>query len=171
MNPLLTYRPREGVVFGTVAGQAIQLATLRNHAGMEAWRQAARSSGPVAPDVTDWPKKQEIRTGAVRAGTVEHRLAVAENAALEIYDYPGAYAQRFDGVGPGGAAAGSTSHRHHGRVVWVKLTIKTRFPDGGVCLHGPPPCGNPRCIVIVQDWDWLFHALKTARQVSMVVEL
>ena len=34
MSPLLTYRPREGVVFGTVAGQAIQLTTLRNQAGM-----------------------------------------------------------------------------------------------------------------------------------------
>ena len=172
MSPLLTYRPREGVVFGTVAGQAIQLATLRNHAGMEAWWQAARSSGPVAPDVTDWPKMQELRTGAVRAGTLGHKLTVAENAALEIYDYPGEYAQRFDGVDPGGAAAGgSTNHRHHGRVIWVKLTTKTRFPDGGVCLHGPPPCGNPGCIVIVQHWDSLFQALKTARHVSIVVEL
>ena len=45
-----------------------------------------------------------------------------------------------------------------------KLTIKTGFPGGGFCLHGPPPCGNPRCIVIVQDWDSLFQALKTARQ-------
>ena len=67
MSPLLTYRPREGVVFSTVAGQAIRLATLRNHAGMEAWCEAARSAGPVAPDVTDWPKVQELRTGAVSA--------------------------------------------------------------------------------------------------------
>jgi hypothetical protein len=154
-----------------VAGQAIRLATLRNQAGIGEWHQAARSSGAVAPDVVDWPKMQELRTGGVPAGPVGHRLTVAENAALEIYDYPGAYAQRFDGVDQGGAAGGSTNHRHHGRVVWVKLTIKTRFPDGGVCLHGPPPCGNPRCIVIVQQWDSLFQALKTARQVSIVVEL
>ena len=88
MSSLITYRPREGVVFGTVAGQAIRLATLRNHAAMGAWRQAAGSSGPVAPRVTDWPKAQEIRTGAMPAGTVGHSLTVAENAALEIYDYP-----------------------------------------------------------------------------------
>lgn len=138
MSSLITYRPREGVVFGTVAGQAIRLATVRDHAAVGAWRQAAGSSGPVAPRVTDWPKLQEIRTGGVPAGAVEHRLTVAQNAALEIYDYPGAYAQRFDGVGPGGAAGGSTNHRHHARVVWVKFTIKTTFPEGGLCLHGPP---------------------------------
>jgi hypothetical protein len=170
MSSLLTYRPREGVVFGTVAGQAIRLATLRSQTGMGAWHQAARSSGPVAPDVADWPKVQELRTGGVPAGRLGHKLTAAENAALEIYDYPGEYAQRFDGVAPGGAG-GSANHRHHGRVVWVKSTIKTGFPDAGFCLHGPPPCGNPRCIVIVQKWDWLFQALKTARQVSIVVEL
>ena len=114
MSPLLTYRPREGVVFGTVAGQTIRLATLRNQAGIGEWHQAARSSGAVAPDVMDWPKMQELRTGGVPAGPVGHRLTVAENTALEIYDYPGAYAQRFDGVDQGGAAGGSTNHRHHG---------------------------------------------------------
>lgn len=152
----LTYRPREGIVFGTVAGRAIRLATLRNHAGQDiaAWRQAA---GSVAPRVTDWPKTQELRSGAVPAGAVRHRLTVAENAALEVYDYPGAYAQRFDGVDPDGAAR----HRHHHRVVWVK----------GLHFHGPPGCGSPRCLVIGQDWDSLFQALKIAGQLSIVVEL
>jgi hypothetical protein len=172
MSSHLIYRPREGAVFGTVAGKSIRFAALRNQAGMdmEAWRQAARSSGTVARNVTDWPKMQELPTG-VSAGAVRHRLTVAENAALEIYDYPGTYAQRFDGVGPGRAAGGSANHPHHGSVVWVKLTAKTGFPAGGFCIHGPPPCSNPRCIVIVQDWGSLFRALKTARQVSIVVEL
>jgi hypothetical protein len=168
----LTYRPREGIVFGTVAGQATRLATLRNQAGMdmEAWRQAAQSAG-TAPHVMEWPKTQELRSGSVPAGAVQHRLRVAENAALEIYDYPGTYAQRFDGVDPGGGAGGSANHPHHRRVVWVKLALKAGFPGGGFCLHGPPPCGRPRCIVIVQDWDSLFHALKTASRVSIDIEL
>jgi hypothetical protein len=172
MSSHLIYRPREGAVFGTVAGKSIRFAALRNQAGMdmEAWRQAARSSGTVARNVTDWPKMQELRTG-VLAGAARHRLTVADNAALEIYDYPGAYAQRFDGVDPGRATGGSANHSHHGRVVWVKLPVKAGFPGGGFCIHGPPPCGNPRCIVIVQDWDLLFQALKTARRVSMAVEL
>jgi type VI secretion system secreted protein VgrG len=39
---------------------------------------------------------------SVPVGTVSHKLKVAGNDALEIYDYPGGYAQRFDGVAPGG---------------------------------------------------------------------
>ena len=164
----LTYRPREGILFGTVAGRTIRLATLRNQPAieMETWRQAAQSAGAR---VMGWPRLQEIRTG-IPAGPVQHSLTVAENAALEIYDYPGAYAQRFDGVDPGGAAGGS-NHPHHARVVWVKLATRTRFPGGGFHLHGPPPCGNPRCIVIGQDWESLFHALKTTGRVSIAVEL
>ena len=76
--------------------------------------------------ITSWQKTQELRSGrftlrdhcfetpgksleatrsgidSVAVGTVTHRLQVAGNAKLEIYDYPGEYAQRFDGVGPGG---------------------------------------------------------------------
>jgi hypothetical protein len=163
----LTYRPREGILFGTVAGRAVWLATLRNQPAlaMDTWRQAAHS----ADRVIGWPKLQEIRTG-MPAGPVQHRLTVAENAALEIYDYPGAYAQRFDGVDPGGGSGGS-NHPHHGRVVSVKLDTRTRFPGGGFHFHGPPPCGNPRCIVIGQDWELLFQALKATGRVSIAVEL
>lgn len=173
MSAHLTYRPREGAVFGTVAGKLIRLATLRSQAGMnmEAWRQAAQPSGAVQPSVTDWNKAQEFRAGKWATGAIGNRLTVAENAALEIYDYPGAYAQRFDGVDPGGGADGSANHRHYGRVVRVKPTLKAGFPRGGFHIHGPPPCANPRCIVILQDWDSLFQALKTARQISLVVEL
>ena len=32
-----------------------------------------------------------------------HKLKVGGNASYELYDYPGGYAQRFDGIGPGGA--------------------------------------------------------------------
>jgi type VI secretion system secreted protein VgrG len=38
----------------------------------------------------------------VQAGTVGHPLKVASNDQLEVYEYPGLYAQRFDGVTPGG---------------------------------------------------------------------
>jgi type VI secretion system secreted protein VgrG len=39
--------------------------------------------------------------GTVQVGTVTHSLTVG-NTDLEIYDYPGGYAQRFDGMDPGG---------------------------------------------------------------------
>ena len=73
-----------------------------------------------------WEKLQELRSGkytlwdhcfelpkkhleaektiveTIQAGKVTHKLKVGGNDKLEIYDYPGAYAQRFDGVDPGG---------------------------------------------------------------------
>jgi type VI secretion system secreted protein VgrG len=38
----------------------------------------------------------------VTVGKASHKLKLAANAPLEIYDYPGEYAQRFDGVDRGG---------------------------------------------------------------------
>ena len=76
--------------------------------------------------VTSWLKKQELRTGrvtlhdhtfelphkdlkavsksqsGVTSGKAKHELALKANAELEMYDWPGQYAQRFDGVPPGG---------------------------------------------------------------------
>jgi type VI secretion system secreted protein VgrG len=40
--------------------------------------------------------------GSVAVGSVTHQLQVGGNGNLEIYDYPGEYAQRFDGVNKGG---------------------------------------------------------------------
>ena len=77
--------------------------------------------------VHSWEKRQEIRSGkytlwdqcfelpgqnleavkpvlaSVQVGTVSHTLKVAGNGKLELYDFPGGYAQRFDGITPGGS--------------------------------------------------------------------
>jgi type VI secretion system secreted protein VgrG len=76
--------------------------------------------------ITSWAKTQELRSGKytlwdhhfelphkhleanksitdrVQAGAVTHKLSVADNSKLELYDFPGKYAQRFDGVSGGG---------------------------------------------------------------------
>src|SRR5262249_8180525 len=76
--------------------------------------------------IYDWEKAQELRSGkftlwdhsfekpesnfaatkeiapSVKVGQVAHPLQVGGNGRLELYDYPGEYAQRFDGVSPGG---------------------------------------------------------------------
>jgi type VI secretion system secreted protein VgrG len=76
--------------------------------------------------ILHWEKSQDLRSGkytlwdhcfelpgkhleaektileTVQAGKVVHKLKVGGNDALEIYDFPGAYAQRFDGISPGG---------------------------------------------------------------------
>jgi type VI secretion system secreted protein VgrG len=82
---------------------------------------------PARPNsVFTWEKSQEVRSGkatlwdhhfetpgqtlegsatiqgSVQAGQVVHRLDVAGNDQLEIYDYPGGYAERFDGIDPSG---------------------------------------------------------------------
>jgi type VI secretion system secreted protein VgrG len=87
--------------------------------------------GGVRPEnrITEWDKTQELRAGkytlrdhcfqlsgknlearqtildAVPIGKVTHKLNVGGNDALEIYDYPGGYAQRFDDVDKGGGDA------------------------------------------------------------------
>ena len=43
-----------------------------------------------------------IQRRASRSATVTHKLKVGGNDKLELYDYPGGYAQRFDGIDPGG---------------------------------------------------------------------
>ena len=81
-----------------------------------------------ADRVFRWERVQELRSGkytlwdhcfelpnkhleaektvqeSVPVGTLTQKLKVGGNDKLEIYDYPGAYAQRFDGVDPGGGA-------------------------------------------------------------------
>jgi type VI secretion system secreted protein VgrG len=76
--------------------------------------------------VSDWQKTQELRSGeytlwdhcfempnnhleakrktldSVTVGKVTHKLNIGGNDQLEIYDYPGGYAQRFDGIDPNG---------------------------------------------------------------------
>ena len=80
-----------------------------------------------AQAVFTWEKTQELRAGkvtlhdynfqlpgdplegsavireSVGVGQITHMLRVGGNDGLEMYDYPGGYAQRFDGIGPGGA--------------------------------------------------------------------
>ncbi len=45
-------------------------------------------------------KNESVKTitDSVKIGKVEHKLKVGDNAMLEVYDWPGEYAQRFDGI-------------------------------------------------------------------------
>jgi len=81
--------------------------------------------------ITGWSKTQELRSGkvtlwdhcfelphkhleaekpvleTVKIGTITQKLKTGGNDQLEIYDYPGAYAQRFDGVDTSGGDSAS----------------------------------------------------------------
>ena len=87
---------------------------------------AFRTGGGREPRVFEWTKTQELRSGkvtlrdhafelphddleatspipaSVQVGGVRHQLLLPANQGLETYDFPGGYAERFDGVAPGG---------------------------------------------------------------------
>lgn len=44
---------------------------------------------------------QEMVDEELQIGDVTHKLKIGSNDRLELYDYPGGYAQRFDGIAPG----------------------------------------------------------------------
>jgi len=164
MRAQLSYRPREGIVSGVVAGRPVRMPTQRDHARVTAWekQQELRSGKVTLWDHTfESPHRHAERVKPLASpsptGPVGPKLTVVENATFDVYDWPGEYAQRFDGVP-------LPNHRHRGSAVYVR-------EQGGFCLHGMPPCGNPRCIVVVHDWDLLFEALKQTRQLTIVVEI
>jgi len=71
-----------------------------------------RSGASAQPRVLAWEKAQEVRAGKVtvrdydfelpRAPIEASALVAGGRASLEQYDFPGGFAQRFDGVDPGG---------------------------------------------------------------------
>jgi type VI secretion system secreted protein VgrG len=119
----------------------------------------ARGGMLLSDRVTSWEKTQEVRSGRVtlwdhtfevphdhleasaeiqskvKVGKVEHKLTAGEAGELEVYDYPAAVAQRFDGVSPGGEPQGDL------RQVFpdVERTVKIRMAEvaaGGLEVDG-----------------------------------
>ena len=114
--------------------------------------------------VHSWEKSQEIRSGkyrlwdqcfelpgknleaiqptldTVQVGTVSHKLKVANNDQLEQYEFPGAYAQRFDGIAPGGgdrAADIQNIFKDNSRTVTIRMQQET---TPGVTISGSSTC-------------------------------
>jgi type VI secretion system secreted protein VgrG len=115
--------------------------------------------------VTGWEKIQEIRSGActlwdhsfelpgnhleakettiatVPVGKVTHKLNLA-NDALEIYNYPGRYAQRFDGIDPGGGdRPADIQHIFDDRTRTVRLRMEQE-EVAGILIEGTSDCGQ-----------------------------
>nr|MBA4156213.1 type VI secretion system tip protein VgrG [Gemmatimonadota bacterium] len=114
--------------------------------------------------ILEWEKVQELSSGkyllwdhtfelphkhldaeqaiqeSVSLGAVNHKLKVADNAKLEIYDYPGEYAQRFDGVDPGGGDRAADLQKI---LQDNKRTVQIRMQEeaaAGVVIHGTSDC-------------------------------
>jgi type VI secretion system secreted protein VgrG len=116
--------------------------------------------------IYEWQKLQEIRSGkytlrdhcfempeknleatetmttSVSVGMVTHKLQVAHNDKLEIYDFPGRYANRFDGVSPGGgdqASKLSKIEQDNTRTVKIRMDQETA---PALTLTGQSSCGQ-----------------------------
>jgi type VI secretion system secreted protein VgrG len=115
--------------------------------------------------VTGWEKIQEMRAGectlwdycfeiptnhleakektivSVPIGKVTHKLNLA-NGDLEIYDHPGRYAQRFDGIDPsGGDRPADISHIFEDRTRTVRLRMEQEEVLG-IRIQGKGDCGQ-----------------------------
>jgi type VI secretion system secreted protein VgrG len=123
-------------------------------------------TGGNRPDdrVLAWDKMQELRSGkytlwdhcfelphkhleadktiqdSVAVGKVTHKLKVGGNESLELYDYPGEYAQRFDGVAPGGGDRPTDLQKifaDNKRTVEVRMQAEA-LPS--LVIHGQSAC-------------------------------
>jgi type VI secretion system secreted protein VgrG len=115
--------------------------------------------------VSRWEKIQEIRSGectlwdycfevptnhleakektivSVPVGKVTHKLNLA-NDTCEIYDYPGRYAQRFDGIDPGGGDRPTDiTHMFEDRTRTVRLRMEQEEVNG-IRIDGKSDCAQ-----------------------------
>ncbi len=124
------------------------------------------ASGVVRPEgrITRWEKLQELRSGkstlwdhcfelphkhleaektivdSVAVGQVTHKLKVGGNDKLELFDWPGEYAQRYDGVAPGGgdrAADVQKIFEDNKRTVDIRMQQEA---TPSVVIHGAGYC-------------------------------
>jgi type VI secretion system secreted protein VgrG len=122
--------------------------------------------GGKRPDdrIYDWQKSQELRSGkytlwdhnfelphkhletdktileTAKAGKVDHKLKVGGNDKLEIYDYPGEYSQRFDGIDRSGGEQASELQKIFED---NKRTVEIRMQEEAVnslIVHGGSNC-------------------------------
>ena len=129
------------------------------------WEVAEREDREMK-HVHEWAKRQEIRSGkyalwdhsfelpdnnleskkntleSVAVGTVTHKLKVAGNENFEIYDYPGEYSQRFDGISSsGGEQAGNVAKitPDGKRTVELRMQAETL---AGLVIEGSSNCNQ-----------------------------
>ena len=84
----------------------------------------------------------EIIQDSVAAGKVIHKLKVGNNDQLELYDFPGEYAQRFDGVDRGGGDRAGDLQRifqDNGRTAKIRIQEEAA---GSLIVSGSGLCRN-----------------------------
>jgi type VI secretion system secreted protein VgrG len=116
--------------------------------------------------ITRWEKSQELRAGkytlwdqcfqlpgrnleaqktipeSIAVGRVAHKLRMGANQNLEIFDYPGGYAQRFDGIDKDGKERPGDLQKiyeDNQRTVALRMQEETA---AGLVIQGASNCGH-----------------------------
>jgi hypothetical protein len=159
MAAVLTYYPRRGVLEAVVAGRVFKLPTYGDAERIAEWEHRFEfRPGKYAV----WDHCFEFRQQHVGSNAGAMRSVSSGGSALGGYDYPGYYAQRFDGVDKGGGAA---PHSHAGTNVYVGGR------GGGAFLHGWPVCNLNSCIIVMQRWEELRRAVVGETEFSFTVSI
>lgn len=155
----ITFYPRRALLEANTAGGAFRVPTYHDRTRVQAWEKMQ----DLRPGkVTLWDHAFELPSGALERGaTVIRRIAVGPGA-MEIYDFPGFYDQRFDGVDKGG---GDAFHPHAG----IALYVGTR--SSGIHVHGLPTCNRRTCIVVLQRWDDVRRAIAGEQRLSFSISV
>jgi type VI secretion system secreted protein VgrG len=141
--------------------------TPQKHPDLKGIRYEEASGGTREDErIVSWQKVQELRTGkytlwdhhfqapdktleakesgvsSMQVGKVSHQLVVEANRDLELYDFPGEYAQRFDGINRGG---GEQTTEVNKIFEDNKRTAKIRMQQeevSSLIIHGAGNCGH-----------------------------
>jgi len=169
MSAALTYHVRAGQLSAVAAGRVFRLPTLNDPSRVVAWEKAQelRAGKHTLWDHCFEPPARSQRgpqslSRTAPATTVIERVtlgtASGDAARLELYDWPGAYAQRFDGVN---SAPRVHSHRGSAVLIGDRRT--------GIWIHGWPPCNLKRCVVVLRQWDDLVRAIASEAELSFSI--
>ena len=110
------------------------------HARKSASSTGARARRSAPASSRSWDHKFEMPDkhleaektimDTVTVGTVTHKLKVANNESLELYDYPGGYASRFDGINKSGGEQPAVAPAH---LQDNKRTVEIRMQEEALC--------------------------------------
>jgi hypothetical protein len=147
MAAVLTYHPRRALLEATAGGRRFLLPIHHDDSRVTAWEHRFE----IRPGrYAVWNHAYVLRRPRPSGSANVPYTIATQQSALEVYDYPGGYAPRFDGVDKGGDDA---PHSHPGRSVYVGPRI------GGIYLHALPVCNLKTCIIVLHQWEDLRRAM------------
>jgi hypothetical protein len=166
MVTALTYHVRTRHLSVLASGKSFHLPTYHDPSRIAAWEkgQELRSGKYTLWDhCFDLPVRGgQVIQDSVLAGQVIHRLTVQSSDKLEVYDYPGYYAQRFDGEDK--VKSEGVLHTHLGTAAYVG------GPRSGIYIHGWPPCNLKRCVIVMRQWEDVWRAIAEEPELSFAIE-